>query len=208
MKAYKVPEATVLRLTSYARFLSDCEEKGIETLSSLDIANAVGVTPAQVRKDLAYFGEFGTRGVGYNIKELIKQIEIILGLDKAWNVIIVGAGNLGRALMAYKGFNKRGVEIVGAFDTDKGKLGDPIGNLKVEPIESIPDRVKESGCELAIIAVPANAAQETANCLVEAGIKGIINFAPYPIVVPHNVTLQSVDLASKLEVLTYYLRDK
>ena len=208
MKAYKVPEATVQRLTMYSRFLNDCEEKGRETLSSVDIANAVGVTPAQVRKDLAYFGEFGTRGVGYSTKELLKHIHNILGLTKTWNVIIVGAGNLGRALMAYKGFTRRGFNITGIFDTDISKVGSEVAGIKVESIELIKEKIKGNNNELAIIAVPAHAAQDVANILVEAGIKGIINFAPYPIVVPHNIELQSVDLASKLEVVTYYLKDK
>ncbi|MDI3534086.1 MAG: redox-sensing transcriptional repressor [Thermosediminibacterales bacterium] len=207
MKTMKVPEATISRLTIYSRFLEQADAKGILTVSSTDIAKNVGVTPAQVRKDLAYFGEFGTRGIGYTVKDLLKHIRKILGLTKIWNVALIGAGNLGRALAHYKGFAKRGFEIKAIFDVDPSKIGSKIGNINVYSMDELNEKVKELDLRLGIIAVPAVAAQEAAWALVKAGIKGIINFAPRSIIVDENVILRRVDLAAELEVLTYNLQE-
>lgn len=204
-KKFKIPDATIGRLTAYSRFLKEAEEKGISTVSSQNIAEATGVTPAQVRKDLAYFGEFGTRGVGYNPKELYNYIMKILGLDKKWNVAIFGAGNLGTALSQYRGFLERGFEIVCMFDTDPEKVGKKLNDIDIFHLDELKEKAKELNIELAIVAVPAQAAQEVVNLIVEAGIRGIINFAPVNIFVPDNIVLRRVDLASQLEYLTYYL---
>ena len=204
-KKFKIPDATIGRLTAYSRFLKEAEEKGISTVSSQNIAEATGVTPAQVRKDLAYFGEFGTRGVGYNPKELYNYIMKILGLDKKWNVAIFGAGNLGTALSQYRGFLERGFEIVRMFDTDPEKVGKKLNDIDIFHLDELKEKAKELNIELAIVAVPAQAAQEVVNMIVEAGIRGIINFAPVNIFVPDNIVLRRVDLASQLEYLTYYL---
>ncbi|KYO64804.1 redox-sensing transcriptional repressor Rex [Thermovenabulum gondwanense] len=204
-KKFKIPDATIGRLTAYSRFLKEAEEKGISTVSSQNIAEATGVTPAQVRKDLAYFGEFGTRGVGYNPKELYNYIMKILGLDKKWNVAIFGAGNLGTALSQYRGFLERGFEIVCMFDTDPEKVGKKLNAIDIFHLDELKEKAKELNIELAIVAVPAQAAQEVVNMIVEAGIRGIINFAPVNIFVPDNIVLRRVDLASQLEYLTYYL---
>lgn len=204
-KKFKIPDATIGRLTAYSRFLKEAEEKGISTVSSQNIAEATGVTPAQVRKDLAYFGEFGTRGVGYNPKELYNYIMKILGLDKKWNVAIFGAGNLGTALSQYRGFLERGFEIVCMFDTDPEKVGKKLNDIDIFHLDELKEKAKELNIELAIVAVPAQAAQEVVNMIVEAGIRGIINFAPVNIFVPDNIVLRRVDLASQLEYLTYYL---
>lgn len=208
MKNFKVPEATVSRLSIYSRFLEQMENNGILTVSSTDIARNVGVTPAQVRKDLAYFGEFGTRGVGYSVKDLLGHIMKILGLNREWNVAIIGAGNLGRALSAYKGFGERGFSIVALFDNDPNKVGGRVGDKDVLHINELPRKAKDLGIDLCIIAVPASAAQEAVDIAVNAGINGIINFAPTTLNVPKNVLLRRVDLAAQLEVLTFNLRDR
>lgn len=205
----KVPEATVSRLSVYSRYLEQALERGIVTVSSTDIAKNVGVTPAQVRKDLAYFGEFGTRGVGYKVEELLKYIKKILGINTTWNVAIIGAGNLGTALCRYKGFQKRGFHIKGVFDKDAKKIGQTMcNNIKVKHIKDLPREIKKNDITLAIVAVPASAAQEVMDILVKSGIKGIINFAPQTVNVPKGVFLRQVDLAAQLEVLTFNLNEE
>ncbi len=185
----------------------EADERGITTVSSKHIAQATGVTPAQVRKDLAYFGEFGTRGVGYNAKELYSYIMRILGLDKLWSVAIIGAGNLGRALSKYKGFCQRGFDIKCIFDNDPKKIGEKISDIDIYSLDLLDEKIKEFNINLGMIAVPAPAAQEVADRLVEAGVRGIINFAPINITVKENIILRRVDLAAQLEYLTYYLED-
>jgi len=206
-KKFKIPDATIGRLSLYSRYLKEADEKGINTVSSQHIANATGVTPAQVRKDLAYFGEFGTRGVGYNPRELYSYIMKILGLGRRWPVAIVGAGNLGRALSQYKGFFERGFDITCIFDTDPGKIGKKLAGVEICPMELLEEKAKAFNVELGIIAVPAPAAQEVADKLIKAGVRGIINFAPVNINTKENVMLRRVDLAAQLEYLTYYLED-
>lgn len=208
-KKFKIPDATIGRLSLYSRYLKEADEKGINTVSSQDIAKATGVTPAQVRKDLAYFGEFGTRGVGYSSRELYNYIMKILGLDKRWSVAIIGAGNLGRALSQYKGFYERGFDIACIFDTDPNKIGKRLAGIEICSMDSLKERTKSLNVKLGIIAVPASAAQEVADKLVEAGIKGIINFAPVNINInaKGNIMMRRVDLAAQLEYLTYYLED-
>jgi len=206
-KKFKIPDATIGRLSLYSRYLAEADEKGITTVSSHNIAQATGVTPAQVRKDLAYFGEFGTRGVGYNSRELYNYIMKILGLDKRWSIAIIGAGNLGSALTQYKGFQQRGFDVKCIFDNDPKKIGKKLANVEICSIDSLEEKVKELDIKLGIIAVPAQAAQEVADRLVKAGIKGIINFAPINITVDESVILRRVDLAAQLEYLTYYLEE-
>ncbi|SHM63470.1 redox-sensing transcriptional repressor [Caldanaerovirga acetigignens] len=204
-KKFKIPEATVGRLTAYSRYLKEADEKGISTVSSQQIAKATGVTPAQVRKDLAYFGEFGTRGVGYNPRELYNYIMKILGLDRRWPVIIIGAGRLGAALAMYGGFAERGFDIVGIFDVDPAKIGNKVGEIEIRPLQELKEKVKDLSIKLGIVAVPAASAQEVVDFMVDCGIKGIINFAPANISVPEGIVLRRVDLASQLEYLTFHL---
>lgn len=206
-KKFKIPDATIGRLSLYSRYLKEADEKGINTVSSQHIARATGVTPARVRKDLAYFGEFGTRGVGYNSRELYNYIMKILGLGRRWPVAIVGAGNLGKALSQYKGFSERGFDITCIFDTDPNKIGKKLAGIEICPLDSLKEKAKAFNIELGIIAVPAAAAQDVADKLIEAGIRGIINFAPVNINTGENVMLRRVDLAAQLEYLTYYLED-
>lgn len=205
MKAFKIPEATIVRLSVYLRFLEQADRKGIITISSGEIAEGVGVSPAQVRKDLAYFGEFGTRGVGYNVKDLLRQTLKILGLGSKWNVVVVGAGNLGTALVSYRGFRERGFNIVGLFDNDPTKVGNNVVDLEVLPFEQLSQIVKDNDVHIGIMAVPASAAQQIADQLIKLGIRAILNFAPTVINAPDYVEIRNIDLSVKLEILTFNL---
>ncbi|MBO8137253.1 MAG: redox-sensing transcriptional repressor Rex [Desulfotomaculum sp.] len=208
MKTLKIPEATVTRLSVYSRFLKQLDKKGVTTVSSGEIAEGVGVSPAQVRKDLAYFGEFGTRGVGYNVKDLIRYTVKILGLTEPWDVVLVGAGNMGSALVTYKEFRDRGFNIIAVFDNDLTKIGKTIADLEVMPLEKMEEVIRENNVRLGMIAVPAKAAQEVANMFVDNGIEGILNFAPITLNVPDHVEVRNVDLSVKLEILTFNLTMK
>ncbi|MBE0466109.1 MAG: redox-sensing transcriptional repressor Rex [Candidatus Desulforudis sp.] len=208
MKALRIPEATVTRLSIYSRFLERLERRGITTVSSSEIAKGVGVSPAQVRKDLAYFGEFGTRGVGYNVKDLIHYILKILGLTRTWPVVLVGAGNLGTALCTYRGFKDRGFNIVGVFDNDLTKIGKRVQDLEVLPLERLSEVVREFEVKIGVIAVPLGAVQDTAGRLVESGIRALLTFGPVVVDVPEDIVVRNVDLAVKLEILTFNLMFK
>lgn len=205
MKSLKIPEATIIRLSVYSRYLFTADKRGIITISSGDIAEGVGVSPAQVRKDLAYFGEFGTRGVGYNVKDLHRQIMKILGLGNTWNVALVGAGNLGLALTSYRGFKERGFNICAIFDNDPAKYGTKINGVEVESIEGLEQNLKDRRAQIGIIAVPAQFAQPVTDRLIKAGVRAILNFAPVVLNVPPAIELRNVDLAVHLEVLTFNL---
>ncbi|MEI7884289.1 MAG: redox-sensing transcriptional repressor Rex [Clostridia bacterium] len=203
MKSYKIPEATIGRLSLYSRYLKKLIEEGVTTVSSLRIAEGVGVTSAQVRKDFAYFGEFGTRGVGYDVQSLLNDILNILGLNKIWNVVLVGAGNLGKALSMYNPFKERGFQLVAIFDNDESKISTRINGVKVYPINRMNEIVEHFNAEIGILTVPAVSAQETCNALMESGIKAILNFSPTMLVVNRDVELRNVDLSVQLEVLTF-----
>jgi len=203
LKTLKIPEATIIRLSVYSRHLTEVDRKGIITTSSGDIADGVGVSPAQVRKDLAYFGEFGTRGVGYNVKDLRQHILRILGLSVDWSVTLVGAGNLGLALSSYKGFSERGFIITSIFDSDPAKVGTLIEGVEILPIEQLEVVVKQNHTQIGIVAVPAVVAQDIADQLIKAGVQAILNFAPVVLNVPPEIELRNVDLVVNLEVLTF-----
>lgn len=203
MKSEKIPEATILRLSVYSRYLNQLINKGIITVSSDQIADGVNGSPAQVRKDLAYFGEFGVRGVGYNVKDLYKQVTKILGLDSTWNVVIVGAGNLGTALSQYKGFVERGFNTLAMFDIDKGKIGTRIGEVPVLSLEDMEEFIRKNNVAIGIVTVSARAAQEVTDLLVKAGIKAVLNFAPVALSVPQHVEFRNVDLAVYMDLLTF-----
>ncbi len=208
MKELKIPEATVSRLSVYSRFLTEVEKQDIISNSSGEIAEGVGGTPAQVRKDLAYFGEFGTRGVGYNVKQLNQEIMNILGLTKRWNVILIGAGNLGSALSQYRGFRERGFRIIGVFDNDLNKVGLKLNGLPIYAVNQMAEFIGKNDVTIGIIAVPAEYAQDIADILVETDIKGILNFAPVVLTIPEEVEVRNVDLTVNLEVLTYNIEKR
>jgi len=205
VKVFKIPEATIVRLSVYSRFLEQADKRGIVTISSGEIAEGVGVSPAQVRKDLAYFGEFGTRGVGYNVKDLLRHTLKILGLGGEWPVIVVGAGNLGTALVSYKGFRERGFNIIGLFDNDLTKIGKKVGDLEVLGLEKMTDTIIKNKVKIGILAVPATVAQDVADEMIKAGVKAILNFAPRVINAPEDVEVRNIDLSVKLEILTFNL---
>ena len=209
LKELKIPEATVSRLSVYSRYLTGVEEQGIINISSGEIAEGVGGTPAQVRKDLAYFGEFGTRGVGYNVKQLNHEIMGILGLKKGWNMILIGAGNLGSALSQYRGFQARGFNIVAVFDNDMNKVGLKLNGLPIYAVNQMAEFVDKNDISIGIITVPSEYAQDIADILVETkSIKGILNFAPVVLTIPDEIEVRNVDLSVNLEVLSYNIEKK
>lgn len=205
MKVYKIPEATVMRLSIYSRYLKQLMDEEKETISSGEIAIGVGVSSAQVRKDLAYFGEFGTRGVGYKVEELYGYLMKILGLDRRWNIIIIGAGKLGSAFALYQGFIDRGFTIKAILDIDEKMIGTQLEGVVIEDMAVLDERVKEQNITLGVITVPAFAAQEVTDKLVASGVKAILNFSPRVLKVPSEVILRNVDLSVNLEVLSFYL---
>jgi len=205
LKTIKIPEATIIRLSVYSRYLAQCDRRGIVTISYNQIAEGVGVSSAQVRKDLPYFAEFGTRGVGYNVKDLHRYIMKILGLNQKWPLVIVGAGNLGTALSMYGGFRERGFHVVGIFDDDPNKIGYKLNGVEVYPVSKLKEVVAEGNAKIGVITVPALAAQEVANQLIEAGVKALLNFAPIVLNVPPEIELRNVDLSVNLEILTFNL---
>jgi redox-sensing transcriptional repressor len=201
-----IPYSTVVRLAQYLRILERLQAVGTSKISSNELAHEAKVNSFLVRKDLSYFGEFGVRGVGYEIKSLIKEIRRILGLNKERRVVLVGVGHLGRALLSYKGFAEEGFSICGLFDSDPAKIGTTVGELKVRSIFTLEEFARADGAvDIGIIAVPAFSAQFVANALVAVGVKGLLNFAPIPLTVPPNVIIVSVDLTTNLEVISYYL---
>jgi redox-sensing transcriptional repressor len=197
--------STVTRLSSYYRLLGEFERESIETISSERLAERGGVTSAQVRKDLSFFGNFGRRGLGYNVRALRGQLAEILGLTRRWSVALVGAGNLGQALFAYKEFQKQGFFIEHVFDVDPAKVGQTWDSVRIATIAELPQRAAEGGIDIAIVAVPVQAAQGVADAVVKAGIRAILNFAPGTIVVPDGVSLRNVDLSIAMESLSYAL---
>ena len=206
MPRFKVPEATVQRLSVYLRSIKRLNNERV--LPSQELAELVGTSDGQVRKDLAYFGEFGVPGQGYRVGTLKEEISRILGVDRVWRIALVGMGNLGAALLAYPGFKRQGFEIKVAFDNDLSKIGKVWQGVKIEDVEKISQILFEQEIKMGIIATPAQAAQAVANNLIEGGVKAILNFAPVRIVVPDRVKLRNVDLSIELEALSYFLGRK
>ena len=200
----RIPDATVARLPLYRRGLLDLVTRRGGTVSSEQLAELAGVNAAKVRKDLSYLGSYGTRGVGYDVQFLLFEIERKLGLTDESPVVIVGLGNLGQALANYGGFRDRGFPIVALVDADQAKVGQRIGALHVEFIDDLAAVVADRAVAVGIIATPAVAAQEVADRLVAAGVRSILNFAPAVISVPDGVPLRKVDLATELQILSFY----
>ncbi len=201
----KIPEMTIRRLSVYTRCLLQLEEDGVKTISSQELAERFNLNSAQVRKDLAYFGEFGVRGIGYYVSGLKAELQRILGLDHEWPVALVGFGNLGSALFHYKGFARQGFRIAAIFDDDPGKYHREVDGVPILPIRDLAPEVRARSMQIAIVAVPADAAQVVSDQLVAAGIKAVLNFAPARIRVPRDVRLKDVDLSIELETLSFYL---
>jgi len=204
-KIPKIPEMTVRRLSVYTRCLQQLEEDGVKTISSQELAERFNLNSAQVRKDLAYFGEFGVRGIGYYVAGLKAELQRILGLDREWAVALVGFGNLGSALFHYKGFSRQGFRIAVIFDDDPAKAGRTMDGVPILPMSELPREAKAKNLQIAIVAVPAESAPEVAEKLVAAGIKAVLNFAPGRLRTAKDVRLKNVDLAIELESLSFYL---
>lgn len=206
MDAFKpdtIPDPAVRRISLYLRQLQAFRRSDRKTISSKQLGASLGLTDAQVRKDLAYFGQFGHPGVGYRVDDLIAKLRQILGTDKVWNVLLVGVGNLGRALCAYAGFEAKGFKLTAVFDRDPAKVGKRQADFTIRPLSELEATIRQMQIRVAILAVPAEAAQGVADQLVAAGIRGILNFAPAPITVPAQVTVNSVDLALQLEQISF-----
>lgn len=202
----KISESTIRRLSGYLRVLDDLVQQGEDIASSKELADRTGVTSAQVRKDLSHFGTFGRRGYGYEVESLRAEIRSILGVSRRWRVAIVGAGNVGTALFAYKEFRERGFDVVAVFDASRDRAGQRLGDLVIEPMERLGEICRERAIEIGVIAVPAPGAQEAADSLVRAGVRAVLNFAPRKLAVPRHVTLRDVNLAVELESLAFALR--
>lgn len=201
-----IPYSTVVRLAQYLRILERLQAVGATKVSSSELASEAKGNSFLVRKDLSYFGEFGVRGVGYEVKSLIREIRKILGLNKERRIVLVGVGHLGRALLAYKGFIEEGFKICALFDSDPAKIGTSYGDMTIRSIFTLGDFAREMGPpDVGIITVPAFSAQFVANTLVAAGTRAVLNFAPVPLTVQSDVVLVSVDLTTNLEVISYYL---
>jgi len=204
MRYHKIPDETVRRLPMYLRGLLLCREQGVRDVSSRKLSELLHISPAQIRKDLSYFGAFGTPGVGYDTAKLAKQIRGILKIDTPNKAALVGLGNLGSALLKYPGFGAYGLQISAVFDNDPGKIGKIVKKVKVEDVSKL-STLKNKNIKLGIIAVPASAAQSVADALVKAGIRGILNFAPFYLDVPKKVKVITIDIAMVLARLPYYL---
>ena len=201
----KIPEMTIRRLSVYTRCLLQLEEDGVKTISSQDLAERFNLNSAQVRKDLAYFGEFGVRGIGYYVSGLKAELQRILGLDREWPVVLVGFGNLGSALFHYRGFARQGFRIVAIVDDDPAKAGRDVHGVPIFTTAQMPRELKTRAVQIAILAVPVESAQPVTDQLVAAGIRAVLNFAPARLRVPRDVRLKNVDLSIELETLSFYL---
>jgi redox-sensing transcriptional repressor len=208
MPLKRIADSTVRRLSLYLRFLEEFENAGLTTVSSDELAARGGTTSAQVRKDLSFFGSFGKRGLGYQVAELTQSMRRILGLERDWRVIIVGIGKIGSALAQYEGFQQRGFRVAGLYDSDPAKIGREVNDLPVRPLEAIAEDNRERPVDIAVIAVPAAAAQRVVDQVVAAGITGIMSFAPIQLHVPADVTLNTVNMAMELERLSFALSNR
>jgi redox-sensing transcriptional repressor len=205
MNANKIPDIIIGRLPIYLRSLQRMAEKGIQTTSSQELGERVGISAAQIRKDISQFGEFGKQGTGYRVSFLIDKLREIMKIDRIWDVAVVGAGDVGHALARYPGFVNRGFRITMVFDNDQSKVGKQIGEFVVEDLENMVEKIKEAGVQVAMLSVPASAAREVTEMLVEAGVKAILNYAPISLTVPEDVRVQHIDPATHLQRMTYYL---
>jgi redox-sensing transcriptional repressor len=203
----EIPRKTIYRLSIYLRCLARLHENGIGTVSSEALAKAAGVKSTQLRKDLAYFGTFGTRGLGYDVTELYKKIAEELGTSRLQPVILVGVGNLGLSLLSYRGFEQEGFEIIAAFDAEPDRRRDKEIKQVIYGMEALPEFVGQHHVKMAIVTVPTAVVQEVTNTLVRSGITGILNFAPIVLVVPEDVMVNNVNLAIELENLSYFIRE-
>lgn len=201
----RIAESTVRRLSLYLRFLEEFEARGLATISSEELAARGGTTSAQVRKDLSFFGSFGKRGLGYSVAELAARLRQILGLERHWRIVIIGAGKIGAALAQYHGFRQRGFDIVAVYDSDPAKVGTRVDGFVIRPVAQLRADIRREQVDIAVLTVPAEAAQAVADDAVAAGIRAIMNFAPVQLHVPEPVTVKTVNMAMELEGLSFVL---
>jgi len=201
----QIPDIVVSRLPRYLRALDYMQRNGIKTTSSQELGEAIGISAAQIRKDLSQFGEFGKQGTGYSVRFLIDQLKAILHVDRSWDLALVGVGDLGHALAGYQGFLNRGFRIVLAFDNDPDKIGKSVAGLNIHPLENLEEEIKRSGVKIAMLTVPAGAAQEVAEKLVKSGIRAILNYAPMQLNLPNDIRIEYIDPLTKLQHMTFYL---
>lgn len=205
MNPLAIPEIVIRRLPLYLRALDLSLDEGQTVTSSQELGDRLGISSTQIRKDLSYFGEFGKQGTGYDIRYLRDQLRQILQVDRRWNLVLVGAGNLGRAILRYSGFEEGGFSVVAILDKDRRKIGRQVGKLKVLDIARLPEVIKEHRIQVAMIAVPASQAQELANELVDAGVKAILSYAPITLSLPVHVRVQYIDPVVGLQSMAYHL---
>ena len=205
MNANKIPDIIIGRLPIYLRALQRLSEKGILTTSSQELGEIIGISAAQIRKDISQFGEFGKQGTGYSIPFLIERLRDILKVDRVWEVVIVGMGDIGHALARYNGFANRGFHISMVFDNDPAKIGQNVGEHEILDTATLVERIKQNKIKIAMLTVPAASAHEMTDQLVKAGIKAILNYAPISLNVPRNVYVQYTDPVTHLQRMTYYL---
>jgi len=204
----KISDSTVRRLSLYLRFLEQANAQSRATISSGELAKLGGTTSAQVRKDLSFFGSFGKRGLGYSVPELARRIRDILGLERGYRVVLVGAGRMGGALVQYQGFKQRGFHIIAIYDQDARKIGSRWNGLVVRDVKHLDADLKKDAIDIAIVATPADSAQHVVDRLVKGGVKAILNFAPIPLNVPTDVEVKTVNMALELETLSYSLANR
>ncbi len=202
----EIPEVVINRLPIYARALSELASRGEAVVSSQALGELLDVTPAQIRKDLSYFGRFGKQGRGYNVHSLLKKLREILGIDRQWRLCLVGVGRLGEAIAEYGGFGPQGFEIVAAFDANPDVVGRPIGGIPVHDIEHLDAFLKTARVDIGIVAVPAEVAQQVVDKLVGAGIRAILNYAPITAHVPRDVAIRHIDPVLSLQSMTFYIK--
>jgi redox-sensing transcriptional repressor len=205
MSVDEVPAIVIGRLPLYLRALTQLRQDGGRVTSSQELSERLGFSSAQIRKDLSYFGEFGKQGTGYEITHLEKQLRSILKVHRVWEMALIGAGSLGHAIANYGGFEERGFRIAVIFDSDERKIGMLVGHLKVQPAGEMKETIKAKRIQVAIVAVPASEAQRTADNLIEAGVRAILNYAPTTLSVPPKVKVYDIDPAAGLQSMTYYL---
>ena len=205
MNADKIPDIIIGRLPIYLRALQRMADKGVQTTSSQELGERVGISAAQIRKDISQFGEFGKQGTGYRISFLIEKLSEILKIDRIWDVAVVGAGDVGHALARYQGFINRGFRVVMVFDNDQAKVGQQIGEFVIQATSEMVEAIQKAGVQVAMLSVPAATAQEVTDMLVKAGVRAILNYAPISLTVPENVRVQHIDPATHLQRMTYYL---
>ncbi len=204
--ASEVPEVVIMRLPQYLRVLGVLGQRGIEVVSSQQLGSQLQMTPAQIRKDLSYFGRFGKQGRGYTVSYLLKELRQILSLDRTWNVGLVGVGRLGRAIISYPGLAPEGFQIIVAFDADPLQVGQVVGGIMVQPMHRLQEVIESNDVQIAIVAVPGAHAQEVIDQLVECNVRAILNYAPVAAQVPPSVKLRNIDPVLTLQSMTFYLR--